>query len=122
MTRNNDLHNAWNGFKTIIVNIINKHAPLVERTMHGRDCPWLTTGIKQKMYQRDYQLRKTKRPKNSEDWSHYRRLRNLTTYAIRKENASYERSIFNESESNPKNLWKQITQLRIRQHQIPRSK
>ena len=46
--------------------------------------------------------------KNPEDWSHYRRLRNLTTYAIRKEKANYERSVFNENESNPKNFWKQV--------------
>ena len=53
-TRNNDFNTAWNAFKTIIANIINKHAPLVERTVRSRDCPWLTREIKQKMYQRDY--------------------------------------------------------------------
>jgi hypothetical protein len=60
------------------------------------------------MYERDYQLQKAKPTKNPEDWSHYRRLRNLTTYAIRKEKANYERSIFNENELNPKKFWKQI--------------
>ena len=60
------------------------------------------------MYERDYQLQKAKRTKNPEDWSHYRRLRNLTTYAIRKGKANYEKSIFNENEFNPKNFWKQI--------------
>ena len=108
VTRNNDFNTTWNGFKTITANTTNKHAPLVEKTVRGRDCPWLTREIKQKMYQRDYQLRKAKRTKNPEDWSHYRKLRNLTTYAIRKEKANYERSIFNENESNPKNVWKQI--------------
>jgi hypothetical protein len=108
VTRNNDFNTAWDGFKTIITNIINKHAPLVERTVRGKDCPWLTREIKQKMYERDYQLRKAKRTKNPEDCSHCRRLRNLTTYAIRKGNANYERSIFNENELNPKNFWKQI--------------
>jgi hypothetical protein len=108
VTRNNDFNTAWDGFKTIITNIINKHAPLVERTVRGKDCPWLTREIKQKMYERDYQLRKAKRTKNPEDCSHCRRLGNLTTYAIRKGNANYERSIFNENELNPKNFWKQI--------------
>jgi hypothetical protein len=56
VTRNNDFNTAWDGFKTIITNIINKHAPLVERTVQSKDCPWLTREIKQKMY--DYQLRK----------------------------------------------------------------
>jgi hypothetical protein len=60
------------------------------------------------MYERDYPLQKAKRTKNPEDWSHFRRLRNLTTYAIRKGKANYERSIFNENEFNPKNFWKQI--------------
>ena len=42
VTRNNDFNTAWDGFKTIITNIINKHAPLVERTVQNKDCPWLT--------------------------------------------------------------------------------
>ena len=67
VTRNNDFNTAWDGFKTISTNIINKHAPLVERTVRGKDCPWLTREIKQKMYERDYQLRKAKRTKNPED-------------------------------------------------------
>ena len=103
VTMINDFNTAWDEFKRIISKIINKHAPFVERTVRGKDCPWLTRGIKQKMYERDFQLRKAKRTNNPEDWSHYRRLRNSTTYAIHKEKANYERSILNENELNPKN-------------------
>jgi hypothetical protein len=42
VTGKNDFNTAWDGFKTIITNIINNHAPLVERTVRGKDCPWLT--------------------------------------------------------------------------------
>ena len=35
-----------------------KHAPMFERKITGRDCPWLTSEIRSKINQRDYLLRK----------------------------------------------------------------
>ena len=53
-------------------------------------------------------MRRAKRTSKSEDWSNYRRLRNRTTYAIRKAKANYERSIFSENDLNPKDFWRQV--------------
>ena len=39
---------AWNGFKTILQSCIHKHAPLIEKTIRGKDSPWLTSSIKRK--------------------------------------------------------------------------
>ena len=46
--------------KELISNIVNKHAPMFERKITGRDCPWLTSEIRSKINQRDYLLQKAK--------------------------------------------------------------
>ena len=49
---------AWDGFKTILQSCIDKHAPLIEKTIRGKDTPWLTSDIKEKIRERDYYLRR----------------------------------------------------------------
>ena len=56
--KSNDLNTAWNKFKSLIIAVIDKHAPLMERSVRGRDCPWLTSEIKHKIRERDYYLGK----------------------------------------------------------------
>ena len=94
VTQHADFNTAWDQFKAIVKNVIDRHAPFIERTVRGRDCLWLTRDLKQMIHERDYQLHRAKRTSKSEDWSNYRRLRDRTTYAIRKAKANYERSIF----------------------------
>ena len=70
---------AWNKFKQILVSIIDKHAPLIEKQVRGRNCPWLTHEIKRNMNDRGNYLRKARRTGRETDWSTYRRLRNQCT-------------------------------------------
>ena len=51
---------AWSAFKELFQKVLNKHAPIVERTVRGRDLPWLNNAIKQEIYERDYYFRKAK--------------------------------------------------------------
>ena len=44
----NDVQSSWNSFKQTLTNVINRHAPLIEKKVRGRDCPWLTHEIKKK--------------------------------------------------------------------------
>ena len=54
VTSNIDLNTAWNCFKTMFSAAIDKHAPMVKRSVRGRDCPWRTNSIKIKMLQYKY--------------------------------------------------------------------
>ena len=107
MILHTDFNTAWDQFKALVKNI-DQHAPFTERTVRGKDCPWLTRDLKQMMHERDYQLRNAKLGNKPEHWSNYRRLRNQATYAIRKAKANYERSIFMENDLNPKDFWRQV--------------
>ena len=102
---------AWDGFKTILQSCIDKHAPLIEKTVRGRDTPWLTSDIKEKIRERDYYLRKAKKSGSELDWSSYRRLRNATTALIRKNKANYQREAFQNNSHSPNDFWKEIKKL-----------
>ena len=106
--KSNDLNTAWSKFKSLITAVVDKHAPLMERSVRGRDCPWLTSEIKQKIGERDYYLRKARRSSTENDWSTFRRLRNSVTSAIRNSKANYNRTILRENMNSPKNFWKTI--------------
>ena len=104
----NNINSAWDGFKTLLHNVIDIHAPLIEKKIRGKDNPWLTSSIKQKINTRDYHLRKARRTNSEIDWSAYKRHRNDVTYCIRSSKANYYRNLLRENISNPKDFWKQI--------------
>lgn len=104
----NDANSAWNLFKTMLTNVINKHAPPIERTIRGQPSVWFTKEIKTKMNTRDYYLRVAKRTNKKSDWSTYKRLRNRVSCMIRQAKANYIRSTFREKRTHPKQFWNQI--------------
>ena len=102
---------AWESFKTIVQTCIDKHVPLIEKTIRGKDSPWLTSDIKEKIRERDYYLRKAKSTRSENDWSTYRRLRNTTTGLIRKSKAKYQREGFQDNTHSPNEFWEEIKKL-----------
>ena len=75
----NDVQSSWNSFKQTLMTIINRHAPLIEKKVRGRDCPRLTHEIKEKMYERDYLLNKARKSGKECDWCNYHKARNSVT-------------------------------------------
>ena len=59
----------------------------------GKNCPWLTKGLKKLMNERDYFLKKARKSGNEIDWSAYRRLRNQIAKKIIK---VYKRKVLSE--------------------------
>ena len=103
-----DINTAWSKFKQFLKSAVDKHVPIVERTIRGRECSWLSHEIKAKMKERDYHLKKARRTGKEVDWSMYRRLRNAVTRQIRKSKATHTRTLFRESINKPKDFWKQL--------------
>ena len=108
VTQETDINKAWNIFKSQLKSVINKRAPLAKKKVRGRDCPWLTNGIKSKIHNRDYYLRQARKSGKEIDWSTYRRLRNDVTRSIRQSKATYTRQIFRENINTPRKFWDQI--------------
>ena len=99
---------GWSTFKRLLTNVIDKHAPLVQKKIRGRDCPWLANEIRHKMNERDFLLRKARKAGEENDWSMYRRLRNLVTRSIRYSKATHTRKILQENIDRPKKFWDKI--------------
>ncbi|CAB4011690.1 Hypothetical predicted protein [Paramuricea clavata] len=104
----NDVQASWDLFKQTLTTIINRHAPLIEKKVKGRDCPWLTHEIKEKMNEQDHLLKKARKSGKECDWCNYRKARNSVTKCIRQHKANYNRSVFRENVNRPKQFWDQI--------------
>ena len=57
--------------------IFDIHAPIIQKRVKGKGCPWMTTELKSLMNDRDKLLRKARKSKHDVDWNQYKRLRNL---------------------------------------------
>ena len=49
-----NVNEACSVFKEPFLNVLNKHARIVERNVWGRDLPWLTNSIKKVINEQDY--------------------------------------------------------------------
>ena len=58
-------------FKQQLSSIVEKHAPIKEKLIRGKDCPWLTEAIRRDKKERDYYLTKARNQNNKEDWALY---------------------------------------------------
>eukprot|EP00794_Sanderia_malayensis_P020782 gene20782-22810_t len=103
-----NINMAWNKFKQFLKIAVDKHVPIVERKIRGRECSWLSHDIKLKMKERDYHLKKARRTGKEADWTVYRHFRNAVTRLIRKSKATHTRALFRESINKPKDFWKQL--------------
>ena len=102
------VNECWKVFKNCFLKVLNQHAPLVERTVKGRDLPWLDNEIKKAIHEREYHHRKAKQTGNEHQWSTYKRKRNAVTFMIRRKKAKYHKTLIQENKSNPKGFWKAI--------------
>ena len=91
------MNKAWEKFKEMLLSVMNKHAPLNEKTIRDPECPWLTPDIRKATIEKDYHLRKVYNTGRAADWFAYRRLRNNTTRKIRYSKATYTKSILREN-------------------------
>ena len=100
-----DVNSAWFHFKDLFTSVVDKHAPVIERTVRGLDCPWLSKSIKAKINERDYLLKNPRRTNQEKDWSSYRKLRNFVTKDIKISRSQYNRTVFRENLNKPKQFW-----------------
>jgi hypothetical protein len=84
-----------------------------------KHCPWVTHDIVRLMHKRDHAHKKAVRSKNSADWDEYRVLRNRVTTEINNEKKNYFQTRFNQSNDDPKKLWKTINDVLCNKHHDP---
>ena len=91
--------------------VLNKHAPLQHKKTKPSKVPWITTGIKCLINEREKLKRKAIITKLETDWSKYKRTRNQVNIKLRNAKTNYYSSkIFNQK-YNPKKAWRSINNL-----------
>lgn len=91
--------------------LFDKHAPMKTIRVSKPKAPWLTDAVKIMMRERDRALSKYKRTKRDADWANYKKFRNSTLYAIRREKKAYCKSIF--YKANIKDCWRGLRSMGI---------
>ena len=57
------VNDAWNHIKNILLEAFQKHTLIINKRVHGKPSPWLTSDLKSKMNTRDKLLRKMRKTK-----------------------------------------------------------
>ena len=103
-----DVNHAWYQMYNILLKAINRHAPLIQKKVRGRECSWLTNSLRKAMRERDSLLKDARRSKCASDWAAYKRKRNQINNLLRKEKNSFNRKLLYDNRNNPKQFWKTI--------------
>ncbi len=84
------------------------HAPIIEKRIRGKSCPWLSRDIKKLMNDRDQLLRKARKTNSQADWISYKQMRNYCTGQVRRAKANYHQNLLNENCEHPRKFWATI--------------
>lgn len=99
-------------FNTLLLNLYNKHAPLVKKRVNKkRPTPWLTDEIMSLMAKRDSVHRKAKRNNDQQLFNQYRRLRNQVKQQLRNSKHRYITSLFGDRNQTSTSLWRSVRKL-----------
>ena len=107
ITAYDEINLAWDCFKNKLARVIDKHAPMVKKSVRGRDCPWLNNSIGNMMNERNNLLKKARNTGKESEWSAYRKSRK-TTSMIKNSKANYNRSVSHENMNKPNKFWEYI--------------
>lgn len=106
-----DVNIALNIFNVIVKGIFDRHAPIIEKRIKGRPCPWIDQELKAIMNRRDRLHRKAKESKSEDDWKAYKELRNRCNNMQRKAKGAYHKNKINENRLNPKKFWQAVKEI-----------
>ncbi len=101
-----DVVDAWEYFKSIFLEICDKHAPLRRFRVSGRNNPWFNESVSNLIKQRNVAWSKAKKTNSDEDWSQYRLLRNKCTKSIKSSKSQYYLNLINNNMNDPSKFWK----------------
>lgn len=104
----NEVNKSVEYLSTQLKNAFDKHAPLIEKRVRGKPCPWIDEPLKRQMNARDRLLHRARANNDEASWNEYKVQRNRCTSAVRKAKASYNQRMLNDNRLNPRKFWNTI--------------
>ena len=105
----------WEIWKTLFLEVLNKHAPIQNKKVRSKNVPWITRRIKELIISRDKLKRKAIITNLETDWYNYKQIRNKVNTELRNAKKDYYPSKIASQKQNPKQAWKTINNLLGRQ-------
>lgn len=106
-----DPDQLWDQFKNIFNSVSDIYAPVKTRKVRSTYAPWLTTGIRREMNQRDYLKKKAVKNRSESLHQAYKTKRNQVNKLIKSAKSLYCKDNIDLNKDNPKEMWKNINQV-----------
>ena len=94
----------WHTWKTMFLDVLNKHAPTTSTKIRGNSHPYLLADVKLLMRSRDSLKAKANK-------TEYQHMKNKVDYKIRELKVNYNTNKITENKGNMKGTWKVLKQL-----------
>jgi hypothetical protein len=89
-----DPNDMWRIWVDMLMNVVNKHAPIRETRIGKKRSPWITPNILQQMRSRDYFKKKFETTKDISTWNLYKKARNEVNNNLKQSKRDYLVPIF----------------------------
>ena len=107
----NDPNSAWLVWKDFFLSICNQHAPLRRKRVQDKQAPWLTSELKNMMFERDRLKKIANRSNTQNSWNDYRHIKNKINFEIKSAKIKYYNRYFRENKNNIRQSWKGINDI-----------
>ena len=114
MYNSNNPNEMWFHWKSKFLTTVDKHAPMKSKRVRARSSPWITLELKNKMHDRDVLKIKLTKSNDSQDWSNFRKQRNIVNREIRLAKQVYYQTRFSEYKADSRKTWQTINELTSR--------
>ena len=106
-----DPNAMWEIWKSIFLEVLDKHAPLQHKKLRSKKVPWITSSIKEVINKRDKLKRKAIFTNLEQDWLNYKISRNEVNIKLRNAKRNYYSTQTAGHKLDPKRAWKSINYL-----------
>ena len=98
-------------YVSLVMDILNKHAPLKKRYVRANDCPFVTKALRKEHMKRSRLRNKYLKDKSEESSIAYKRQRNICVTLLKQAKKSYYENLKPSSICDNKNFWKTVKPL-----------
>ena len=94
--------------------VVDKHAPLRTMRVRARSSPWIASELKKRMHDQDILKIKACKSNDPNDWTLFKKLRNIVNSEIGLAKQAYYQNSFNQHTGDSKKTWQSIGELTSR--------
>ena len=106
-----EMNSAWNAWKDIFFNIVEKHGPRRVMRVRNKPAPWLNSQLKEEMYELDWLKKKASETQRPDVWKAYKTKKLTVNKKVKKTKKDYYKHQIEGASGNLKATWKILNDL-----------